>query len=481
MAVTYDLTNPTTTGLVKITNLITSLSSLTLDKVGLTNEILSFSTTSNVTSMATMDLAIPTYGHKYYGRCYQKAPAGFTSGDGRFEYYAEDVAGTGLLTFCSMQDTNNEWKMFSSIQELTGTPTGTNWKLRSFVVNGNSECYRKELMIIDLTDTFGTGNEPSKEWCDKNILSFYGATYMVNGQINKGDIITCPYSGTNKIITLPKGKYKLEVWGAQGGSYQTFEGGYGGYSYGTLELTESTSLFLCAGGQPATVTTSRKAVPGGFNGGGNGFNRYYNSTYTYGQGGGGGSDIRIKTDSLYARVIVAGGGGGSASEDAKTTKMGGGLSGIAPQSGYGATQTTGGSSGTKGTFGQGANTTTSRTNYKYGSGGGGGGWYGGAAASSASDNDTSYRGQNGGGSGYIYTESTAANYPSGCLLTSKYYLTDASTAISDHGGNGLCKITALRVEGDIEGEVNLGNNSLKKIYYGNGLIKKIYLGNTQIL
>ena len=31
-------------------------------------------------------------------------------------------------------------------------------------------------MIIDLTETFGIGNEPSKEWCDKNINWFDGTT-----------------------------------------------------------------------------------------------------------------------------------------------------------------------------------------------------------------------------------------------------------------------------------------------------------------
>ena len=72
MSVTYDLTNPTTTGLVKITNLIIDLSSLTRDNVELTDKVLSFSTSTNITSMASMDLATPTYGHKYYGRCYQK-------------------------------------------------------------------------------------------------------------------------------------------------------------------------------------------------------------------------------------------------------------------------------------------------------------------------------------------------------------------------------------------------------------------------
>ena len=33
----------------------------------------------------------------------------------------------------------------------------------------------------------------------------------------------------------------------------------------------------------------------------------------------------------------------------------------------------------------------------------------------------------GGGSGYVYTSSTAKNYPSGCLLNSSYCLTDAQT------------------------------------------------------
>ena len=30
------------------------------------------------------------------------------------------------------------------------------------------------LMMIDLTDTFGTGNEPNKEWCDNNLFWFEG-------------------------------------------------------------------------------------------------------------------------------------------------------------------------------------------------------------------------------------------------------------------------------------------------------------------
>ena len=253
-------------------------------------------------------------------------------------------------------------------------------------------------------------------------------------------------------ITLKAGTYLLQAWGAQGGNYSTYLGGKGGYSKGTITLTEDTTAFVYVGGQPATVSTDRTVVAGGFNGGGNGYNRSYSSTYTYGQGGGGASDIRIGTDSLYARVIVAGGGGGSASADG-SAKYGGGTTGGSAQSGYGASQT---SAGTNGSFGQGGSATTSGSNYKYGSGGGGGGWYGGGASSSYSDS-TNYQSYNGGGSGYVYTAGTASNCPSGCLLNSNYYLTDAATyggntsftdfngsTVTGRSGNGAVKITGSK-------------------------------------
>ena len=71
-----------------------------------------------------------------------------------------------------------------------------------------------------------------------------------------------------------------------------------------------------------------------------------------------------------------------------------------------------------------------------------------------SSNETNAGG--GGGSGYVYTSSTASNYPSGCLLNSTYYLSDATTTAGNeqftsptgtnetgHSGNGYARITAL--------------------------------------
>ena len=268
---------------------------------------------------------------------------------------------------------------------------------------------------------------------------------VIEGKVGKINYTTnFTYTGEcTTYIAKSDGYYNLEVWGAQGGNYNTtYVGGLGGYSKGIVHLTKGTTLYVCVGGQPQTVTTTKTAVPGGFNGGGNGFNRDYSSTYTYGQAGGGATDIRIGQNSLYARVIVAGGGSGS--NNRTSGYAGGGTSGVTGQSGYAGTQT---SAGTGGSFGQGGSASTSGNNYKYGASGGGGGFYGGGAIASYS-NSTNYDKYTGGGSGYVYTSSTASSYPSGCLLNSTYYLTASSTTQGTNTGHGKATITYIGKELD---------------------------------
>lgn len=269
-----------------------------------------------------------------------------------------------------------------------------------------------------------------------------------NARTVNSDVMNFDHTGSVQTATLNPGTYKLECWGAQGGTYHSYYGGAGGYSVGIINLTETIQVYIYVGGQPETQTSDGSST-GGFNGGGKGKIRAVTSSY--GQGGGGASDIRIGQDSLYARVIVAGGGGGSSHDNSLQTKCGGGITGGSSQSGYGASQT---AAGKNGSFGEGGYATA------YGLGGGGGGWYGGGACSSSSFiSDTKYRAYNGGGSGYVYTSSTTSNYPSGCLLNSSYYLTDAKTIAGDqtflspsgtnetgHTGSGYVRITHLNIQ-----------------------------------
>ena len=289
--------------------------------------------------------------------------------------------------------------------------------------------------------------------------------------IKTGDILNFDYTGAVQSVTLPKGTYKLECWGAQGGNRSqdsasaTVTGsGLGGYSIGTLTLTQLTTCYIYVGGQGGmSSSTGNVKVEGGFNGGGF---ASHESTGEPGNGGGGATDVRIGKDSLHARIIVAGGGGGSG-EDNETGGYGGGETGGAGSGNTSLTQASQTSGGTNSFgFGLGGNT--------YNGGAGGGGWYGGASRYSVSSYSTGSDSEGGGGgSGYVYTSSTAKNYPSGCLLNSSYYLSDAKTIAGNnsfvsptgssetgHSGNGYCRITVIECKNTAL--YTRINNSMKK-------------------
>lgn len=278
--------------------------------------------------------------------------------------------------------------------------------------------------------------------------------YGVGSANYNGSVMNFDYTGSVQTATLTPGTYTIECWGGQGGTYSSYIGGYGGYSKGTITLTEATTVYISVGGAGSSSSTTA-----GFNGGGTGISS--------GRGGGGATDVRIGQNSLYSRVIVAGGGGGAGvtSANANPCGCGGGEYGGdgyyndttgsyttgTNRCGGSASQTAGGktwSTSTQATFGQGGNASG------YSCGGGGGGWYGGGGAyDSDSDSDGRW---GGGGSGYVYTSSTAKNYPNGCLLNSTHYLTNAQTiagntsftsptgsAETGHTGSGFCRITNL--------------------------------------
>ena len=261
------------------------------------------------------------------------------------------------------------------------------------------------------------------------------------------------YTGAKQTATLKPGRYKLECWGAQGGYRSSSSyGGLGGYSVGEISLEKQTTLYVYVGGSGNTGKTN-----GGINGGGK------RSTHN---GGGGATDIRVGTDSLYARVIVAGGGGSDGATNRNGMYGGGETGGSSTQSygsgGYGGTQTgntwstttqpTGTSSSTDcyAGFGFGGNGVYYASGY---GGAGGGGWYGGSGAYPDGSGDDDRGG--GGGSGFVWT---GQNAPSGYLLGSAYYLTNASTkagntsftapggaAETGHSGDGYARITCLEL------------------------------------
>lgn len=302
-----------------------------------------------------------------------------------------------------------------------------------------------------------------------------------------GDILNCSYSGTYKSITLPPGTYKLECWGAEGGSYQSSKpGGKGGKAEGTLTTTEEKTFYLYVGGMGKSIANSASGGSGGFNGGGAG-GAGSSSSYGFGgSGGGGASDIRLGSTGTSARIIVAGGGGGAggpgcagSSSLSASTSAPGGAAGVAGSSstqtsygGKGGGAATASSGGTGGAVTTASTSSSDATYYAGGGGGGGGGYYGGGGGGGGSLTTTSQRGSSGksgssatggaGGASYPYGETAyygsgggggggGSSWVSSTLTSTATYLGSASftgtsgSSETGHASNGYIRITVIEV------------------------------------
>ena len=127
----------------------------------------------------TGQIETPIVGHKYYGRSYIKSQGDIQPADCRFEMHSGDGAGLNFV-FAWNQGNFPDWTMQSSVISVD-VVNGTYFSIRNFVVNAVNPCWTDCLMIIDLTESFGTGQEPSKEWLDENVPYFentYELAYM---------------------------------------------------------------------------------------------------------------------------------------------------------------------------------------------------------------------------------------------------------------------------------------------------------------
>lgn len=322
-------------------------------------------------------------------------------------------------------------------------------------------------LILDRLDKEVSFAKPKGEYyLHVLIVDNTDATQELVSQViqTKGVLYCYGPSGSIQSVVLDAGSYKLEAWGAQGGSYESCGsiGGYGGYSAGTINLTSKTTLFVVVG-------KSTNSEAGGYNGGGCG-GPFKSGSQVHTLGGGGASHIGLKSGELKSfrsdykgnLLIVAGGGGGTigSSHEAYmkyfgTGGCGGGCIGangnsssLSDRVGTGASQTSGGKNNYKdwdecGSFGQGSNC-KDHSDIHLG-GGGGGGFYGGGSGGNTAPG--------GGGSGFINTTKLTDAFmygyevPTSSSDVSKTFSTTnvSSDPVSNYAkqNDGYIKITPL--------------------------------------
>lgn len=270
-------------------------------------------------------------------------------------------------------------------------------------------------------------------------------------------IFNFDYTGAEQTFTVPvTGTYKLETWGAEGGTFkEEYHGGYGGYSTGLIKLEKDQILNIVAGGkgESGIAIISQNYGDAGYNGGGSRAGWTCKNCDFGSSGGGGATHIATKSGLLSTLendkssiLIVSGGGGGAGYVDSGWNynptgiPSGGGLKGNPGQSdstrhGAPGTQTSGYS------FGQAQNCADKGV-----CDGGGGGYYGG------------YFGNNGagGGSGYIGNTSLTnkAMYCYNCEESSETNtktisitcISETPTSYCAKKGNGYARITLVSIE-----------------------------------
>lgn len=285
-----------------------------------------------------------------------------------------------------------------------------------------------------------------------------------------------PYSSSNNSINAAgqysfivplTGNYKLEVWGAQGGTSLNqgnpgTAGGYGGYATGTVALTKGDVLYMTVGGQGAIGVIGTSAE-GGFNGGGKGS---WDGGDNEASGGGGGATHIASVGGLLKdlssskdKILIVAGGGGGASFTYEPGNGGGYIGGVGTGTSQAAVNQTTGYA-----FGQGQDGIGIAESD--GVGGGGGGWYGGFS------NDVAKLSSGSGGSGYIgnslltnkvmYCYNCTASNNTNTKTVSTTNASATPTANYAKSGSGAVKITYV---GGASIRVTYNNNRGSGCYY----------------
>lgn len=109
-----------------------------------------------------------TANHQYYLRAKVKVVAATGTA---LTFRLRTASGTAVSTVKQVPYSDGNWEIISDVLTATASSSGKNAGLG--IGGGNNathyEYYISHLMLIDLTSTFGSGNEPPEWWCDKYI------------------------------------------------------------------------------------------------------------------------------------------------------------------------------------------------------------------------------------------------------------------------------------------------------------------------
>ena len=171
----------------------------------------------------------PISGHKYYISAYTKGASNNTAGSYGLYVLAFDICATPQVGI-----TTDTWTFVSAIDSEADSQAsfGTSIRLRIPIGATDNVSYFKNIKVYDLTEMFGTGNEPTQQWCDNNLTTLENLYKSKNSKSRKVKkaYVGVKVTGNNLIVN---GDFSN---GVSGWYYDDVN------SYGALELSANDNV-----------------------------------------------------------------------------------------------------------------------------------------------------------------------------------------------------------------------------------------------
>lgn len=182
-------------------------------------------------SSQVMAITAPSLNHKYYGRTMFLSSSNFTVDDNRFEWFYNDDWNVGKLIFANKSAQITSWMTYSKIlTQTSSTYLGYEWRIRNFVVNSSTASYVDDVMVIDLTNSYGAGNEMTDLSVLDKIPYFENNESIYKKSVEYG-------SSYNKLPTPSRSGYTFDGW------YTAVTGGTKVTSISTVDIAENHELY----------------------------------------------------------------------------------------------------------------------------------------------------------------------------------------------------------------------------------------------
>lgn len=128
---------------------------------------------SNSTNFKSIEQAVTLQKNHIYYASEEIYLTNTPTSESEFDLYRNGSSEYGNIDLKTLQA-----KIWNHLSFTFTSTISSNYNIRPIYFYEVNAAYIDDIILIDLTETFGSGNEPDKEWCDNHIVYFDGTSVI---------------------------------------------------------------------------------------------------------------------------------------------------------------------------------------------------------------------------------------------------------------------------------------------------------------